>query len=191
CPYTSLFRSVRDIATDVLMSQIAVVFQDVYLFEGTLEENVRLGRPDATDDEVRAAGAAAGLDEVIERLPDGWSSRVGEGGAMLSGGERQRVSIARALLKDAPIVLLDETTSALDPENEAVVRAGLERLTAGRTVLMVAHRLHTVRDADRIVFLDRGRIVEEGTHDELVRRGGRYAQFWEMSIGPASPIRAS
>lgn len=182
---------VRDIATDVLMSQIAVVFQDVYLFDETLEENVRLGRADATDDEVRAAGAAAGLDEVIERLPDGWSSRVGEGGAMLSGGERQRVSIARALLKDAPIVLLDETTSALDPENEAVVRAGLERLTAGRTVLMVAHRLHTVRDADRIVFLDRGRIVEEGTHDELVRRGGRYTQFWEMSIGPASPIRAS
>jgi ATP-binding cassette subfamily B protein IrtB len=148
---------------------------------------VRIWRPDATDDEIRAAGAAAGLDEVIERLPDGWSSRVGESGAMLSGGERQRVSIARALLEDAPIVLLDETTFALDPENEAVVRAGLERLTAGRTVLMVAHRLHTVR----IVFLDRGRIVEQGTHDELVRRGGRYARFWEMSIGVASPIRAS
>ncbi len=109
---------------------------------------------------------------------------------MLSGGERQRVSIARALLNDAPIVLLDETTSALDPENEVVVRAGLERLTAGRTVLMVAHRLHTVRDADRIVFLDRGRIVEQGTHDELVRRGGRYARFWERSVGVASSIRA-
>ncbi len=155
------------------------------------EENVRIGRPDATDDEIRAAGAAAGLDEVIERLPDGWSSRVGESGAMLSGGERRRVSIAQALLEDAPIVLLDETTSALAPENEAVVRAGLERLTAGRTVLMVAHRLHTVRDADRIVFLDRGRIVEQGTHDELVRRGGRYARFWETSVGVASPIRAS
>ncbi len=141
------------------------------------EENVRIGRPDATDDEIRAAGAAAGLDEVIERLPDGWSSRVGESGAMLSGGERRRVSIAQALLEDAPIVLLDETTSALAPENEAVVRAGLERLTAGRTVLMVAHRLHTVRDADRIVFLDRGRIVEQGIHEELVRRGGRYARF--------------
>ncbi len=98
---------------------------------------MRIWRPDATDDEIRAAGAAAGLDEVIERLPEGWSSRVGESGAMLSGGERQRVSIARALLEDAPIVLLDETTSALDPANEAVVRAGLERLTAGRTVLMV------------------------------------------------------
>src|SRR5690606_4370491 len=159
-------------APEELMARIAVVFQDVYLFDGTIEENVRLGRPDADEAEVRAAAAAARLDEVIERLPGGWAANVGEGGALLSGGERQRVSIARALLKNAPIVLLDEVTSALDPVNEAAVHEGIERLMAGRTVVMVTHRLHTVRYADRIVFLDDGRIVEEGGHDELLRRGG-------------------
>ncbi|WP_039798145.1 ABC transporter ATP-binding protein [Nocardia araoensis] len=172
---------VRAISTDVLMERIAVVFQDVYLFDGTIEENVRLGRPDAAEAEVRAAATAAGLDEVIERLPGGWAANVGEGGALLSGGERQRVSIARALLKDAPIVLLDEVTSALDPINEAAVHDGIERLMAGRTVVMIAHRLRTVRRADRIVFLDDGRIVEAGSHDELLRLGGRYADFWNLS----------
>jgi len=172
---------VRDISTDALMSRIAIVFQDVYLFDDTIEANVRLGRPGATDAEVREAAAAAGLDEVIERLPAGWATGVGEGGALLSGGERQRVSIARALLKDAPIVLLDEVTSALDPANEAAVHTGVERLMAGRTVVMVAHRLRTVRRADRIAFLDAGRIVEEGGHDELLRRGGRYAGYWDLS----------
>ncbi|MFI5540360.1 ABC transporter ATP-binding protein [Nocardia sp. NPDC051900] len=173
---------VRAISTEVLMERIAVVFQNVYLFDGTIEENVRLGRPDATESEVRAAATAAGLDEVIDRLPGGWATNVGEGGALLSGGERQRVSIARALLKNAPIVLLDEVTSALDPVNEAAVHEGIERLMAGRTVVMVAHRLRTVRRADHIVFLDDGRIVEEGSHDELLRLGGRYADFWELSM---------
>ncbi|CAL9557777.1 Iron import ATP-binding_permease protein IrtB [Nocardiopsis dassonvillei] len=172
---------VRSIATEVLMERIAVVFQDVHLFAGTIEENVRLGRPDADTAQVRAAAAAARLDEVVERLPDGWATEVGEGGALLSGGERQRVSIARALLKDAPVVLLDEVTSALDPVNEAAVHEGIERLLEGRTVVMVAHRLRTVRNADRIVFLDGGRIVEEGDHEELLRRGGRYADFWRIS----------
>ncbi|GAA2206649.1 ABC transporter ATP-binding protein [Nonomuraea monospora] len=176
---------VRDIDTRELMSRIAIVFQDVYLFDGTIEDNLRLGRPGATDAEVRAAATAARLDEVIERLPDGWATPVGEGGALLSGGERQRVSIARALLKDAPVVLLDEVTSALDPVNEAAVHEGIERLMAGRTVVMVAHRLRTVRGADRIAFLDGGRIVEEGTHDELLHRGGRYAAFWDISMAPA------
>ncbi|MGC5411038.1 ATP-binding cassette domain-containing protein, partial [Streptomyces sp. DT225] len=111
------------------------------------------------------------LDSVVDRLPDGWETQVGEGGAALSGGERQRVSIARALLKDAPVLLLDEATSALDPESEALVQEGLDRLMAGRTVIMVAHRLSTVESADLIVFLEDGRIVEQGTHDELVRRG--------------------
>ncbi|MFB4309482.1 ABC transporter ATP-binding protein [Actinomadura sp. GTD37] len=177
---------VRDISTDVLMAQIAIVFQDVYLFDATIEENVRLGRPGATEAEVRAAAAAARLDEVVERLPAGWATNVGEGGALLSGGERQRVSIARALLKDAPVVLLDEVTSALDPVNEAAVHDGIEHLMAGRTVVMVAHRLRTVQRADRIAFLDGGRIVEEGGHDELLRRGGRYAAYWNVSLAPAA-----
>ncbi|CAM3543537.1 ABC transporter ATP-binding protein [Kibdelosporangium persicum] len=178
---------VRMIDAELLMAQTAFVFQDVYLFDGTIEENVRLGRPDASDAEVRAAATAARLDEVIERLPGGWQANVGEGGASLSGGERQRVSIARALLKDAPVVLLDEVTSALDPVNEAAVHEGIERLMAGRTVVMVAHRLRTVQRADRIVFLDGGRIVEEGSHEQLLRRGGRYAGFWNVAMTPGTP----
>ncbi|MFC9249562.1 ABC transporter ATP-binding protein [Streptomyces sp. NPDC057136] len=177
---------VRAINTEVLMAQFAIVFQNVYLFDGSIEENVRLGRPDADEAEVRAAAAAARLDEVIERLPGGWATNVGEGGALLSGGERQRVSIARALLKNAPIVLLDEVTSALDPVNEAAAHEGIERLMAGRTVVMVAHRMRTVQRADRVVFLDGGRIVEESSHDELLRRGGRYAHFWNLSLTPAA-----
>ncbi|MEU5989407.1 ABC transporter ATP-binding protein [Spirillospora sp. NPDC047418] len=178
---------VRDISTGVLMEQIAVVFQDVYLFDGTIEENVRLGRPGASEADVRAAAAAARLDEVVERLPEGWATPVGEGGALLSGGERQRVSIARALLKDAPVVLLDEVTSALDPVNEAAVHEGIEHLMAGRTVVMVAHRLRTVRRADRIAFLDGGRIAEAGDHAELLRLGGRYAGFWDAAALPTGP----
>ncbi|GGQ11909.1 ABC transporter ATP-binding protein [Streptomyces griseomycini] len=177
---------VREMDTAALMARIAIVFQDVYLFDGTIEENVRLGRPDATDAEVRAAAAAARLDEVIERLPGGWSADVGEGGALLSGGERQRVSIARALLKDAPIVLLDEVTSALDPVNEAAVHAGIEELMAGRTVVLVAHRMGTVRRADRVAFLDAGRVVEQGSHEELLRRAGRYAAYWDLSRAGAA-----
>ncbi|MER7823260.1 ABC transporter ATP-binding protein [Streptomyces sp. NPDC096097] len=177
---------VRAMNAEVLMEQIAIVFQDVHLFDGTIEENVRLGRSDADEAEVRAAATAARLDEVIERLPGGWAAHVGEGGARLSGGERQRVSIARALLKNAPVVLLDEVTSALDPVNEAAVHEGIERLMAGRTVVMVAHRMRTVRRADRVVFLADGRILEEGDHDALLRRGGRYADFWNASLTPAA-----
>ncbi|KAA8888588.1 ABC transporter ATP-binding protein [Nocardia colli] len=177
---------VRAISTETLMRQIAIVFQDVYLFDGTIEENIRLGRPGADDAEVRAAATAARLDEVIDRLPGGWSTNVGEGGALLSGGERQRVSIARALLKNSPIVLLDEVTSALDPVNQAAVHEGIERLMAGRTVVMVAHRLRTVHRADHIVFLDAGRIVEQGTHAELLHRAGRYADFWGIAMAPAA-----
>ncbi|AJP04961.1 hypothetical protein TU94_29450 [Streptomyces cyaneogriseus subsp. noncyanogenus] len=123
----------------------------------------------------------------IERLPGGWAAEVGEGGALLSGGERQRVSLARALLKDAPVVLLDEVISALGPVNEAAVHDGVERLMAGRTVVMVAHRMRSVRRADRGVFLDGGRIAEEGGHEELLRRGGRYAEFWDIATAPAEP----
>ncbi|MFG2910078.1 ABC transporter ATP-binding protein [Kitasatospora sp. NPDC048286] len=172
---------VREIGSGPLMELLSVVFQDVYLFEGTIEENVRLGRPDAADEDLRAVAVAAHLDEVVARLPQGWRTQVGEGGTALSGGERQRVSIARALLKDAPILLLDEATSALDPESEAAVQDGLDRLMAGRTVVMVAHRLRTVEQADLIAFLDEGRIVEQGTHQELLGRGGRYAEFRRLA----------
>ncbi|WP_024800453.1 ABC transporter ATP-binding protein [Nocardia sp. BMG51109] len=169
---------VREQPSETLLGQVSLVFQDVYLFDRTVEENIRLGRPDATSEEVRHAAEMARVDEIVERLPDGWDSAVGEGGAALSGGERQRVSIARALLKDAPIVLLDEATSALDPHSEAVVVRGIHELTRGKTVVVVAHRLATIRHADQILFVEDGRIAESGTHSELLELSGRYAAFW-------------
>lgn len=171
-------RDVRDLASETLLGQVSLVFQDVYLFDQSVLDNIRVGRPDATDDEVREAARIARVDEMVARLPDGWDTRVGEGGTALSGGERQRISIARALLKNAPVVLLDEATSALDPQNEAAVVRGIRELTEGKTVLVVAHRLPTIRHADQILFLDGGEIVERGTHDELLAAGGRYAVFW-------------
>ena len=173
---------VRDLSTEVLMRQISVVFQDVYLFDGTIEENIRLGRPDASDAEVRAAAALARVDEIAERLPEGWEARVGEGGARLSGGERQRVSIARAILKDAPIVLLDEATAALDPINERSVQQALRELTHNKTLVVVAHRLQTVQAADQILVLDQGSVLECGSHQELLAQGHRYAAFWNERV---------
>ncbi|WP_439030809.1 ABC transporter ATP-binding protein [Gordonia terrae] len=170
---------VTEQTTELLMSQLSMVFQDVYLFDDTLEANVGVGRADATTSEIRAAAEIAGVTEIAARLPGGWSARVGEGGRALSGGERQRVAVARALLKQAPIVLLDEATSALDIENEANIVAAVERLREGATVLVIAHRLSTIARADMIIALDAdGRVEAQGTHDELLAAGGTYARFW-------------
>ncbi|WP_036498187.1 ABC transporter ATP-binding protein [Nocardia aobensis] len=169
---------VRRQPSETLLRQVSLVFQDVYLFDETISDNIRIGNPDATAQQVRRAAEIARVDEIVGQLPDGWDSAVGEGGAALSGGERQRVSIARALLKDAPIVLLDEATSALDPHSEAAVVRGIHELTRDKTVVVVAHRLDTIAHADQILFVEAGRIVERGTHAELLELGGRYAGFW-------------
>lgn len=174
---------VRDQRTADLMAQLSLVFQDVYLFDDTLWENVRIGRPDATDAEIVAAAQTAGLTTVLGRLPGGWQTRVGEGGSALSGGERQRVSIARALLKDAPIVLFDEATSALDPENEHHVADAIRTLAQRSTVIVIAHKLSTVTAADQIVVLSgQGTVADCGTHTELMARDGQYADFWAQRL---------
>ncbi|WP_278262549.1 ABC transporter ATP-binding protein [Nocardia sp. AG03] len=173
---------VRDYDHSSLLADIAIVFQDVYLFDTTIAENLRLARPDATDDELAAAARAARLDEVIERLPHGWDTVVGEAGAALSGGERQRVSIARALLKQARIVLVDEPASALDPENEHAVAAAITELAAdpARTVLVIAHRPATIADADQVVAVEAGRIVEIGAPADLRTTGGAFARIYDQ-----------
>ncbi|EYT81233.1 ABC transporter ATP-binding protein [Streptomyces sp. Tu 6176] len=170
---------VRDISADDLAAHVSLVFQEVYLFDGTIEENVRIAAPDAGSAELAEAAALSGLDRVIRELPDGWDTRVGEGGARLSGGQRQRVSIARALLKDAPILVLDEATAALDQESEALFAEAVRTLADRKTLLVIAHRLSTVVHADQILVLEDGGITERGTHDELVTAGGTYASFWE------------
>ena len=171
---------VREQTTVTLMKSLSMVFQDVYLFDDTLEANIRIGNPDATDEEVHEAARLAGVTEIVQRLPHGWETSVGEGGRALSGGERQRVSIARALLKKAPIVLLDEATSALDPENETNIVTAVDKLRENATVLVIAHKLDTIRKADTIVqFRADGTIEDTGTHSELFERGGTYRAFWD------------
>ena len=168
---------VRDYTLESLMDQISMVFQNVYLFADTIENNIKFGCPDATHEQVVEAARKACCDDFIEALPDGYNTVIGGGGAHLSGGEKQRISIARAMLKDAPIVILDEATANVDPENEDRLQKAIEALTRDKTIIMIAHRLKTVRHADQILVVDHGRIVQQGTHEQLIGQPGIYAAF--------------
>lgn len=168
---------VRDYTLESLMDQISMVFQNVYLFADTIENNIKFGCPDATHEQVVEAARKACCDDFIEALPDGYNTVIGEGGASLSGGEKQRISIARAMLKDALIVILDEATANVDPENEDRLQKAIEALTRDKTIIMIANRLKTVRHADQILVVDHGRIVQQGTHEQLIGQPGIYAAF--------------
>ena len=191
---------VRDADPHVLMDQVAFVFQNNRLFKTSIMENVRASRPEATREEVQAALTAAQCDDILEKLPDGMNTVIGTEGTYLSGGEQQRVALASAILKDAPIVVLDEATAFADPENEAMIQKAFATLTKDRTVIMIAHRLSTVIGADKIIVLDNGKVAEEGTHTELVQAGGLYARMWNeynqavkwriAQAGPAEPVSA-
>jgi len=174
-----------DLDPSDLRANIAVVAQDSVIFSGTLADNIRYGRPGASDADVRRAADAAAAAEFIDKLPSGYETLVGERGVTLSGGQRQRVAIARAILRDAPLLLLDEATSALDAENERLVQIGLENLMAGRTTIVIAHRLATIQRLKRIVVMEQGRVVSEGSHAELVRDGGLYARLADLQFASA------
>ncbi len=179
-------RDIRDIEPEALMKYMSFVFQEVVLFNDTVINNIRIGREGASDEAVRRAAKIARCDEFIEKMENGYDTMIGENGCTLSGGERQRVSIARAILKDAPIVLLDEATASLDPENEVLIQEAISALIQDRTVIVIAHRLKTVAGADKIVVLNDGSVTEQGTHNELLARDGLYAKLWniqQMSLG--------
>ena len=172
-------KPVKAYTTDNLLGQIAVVFQDVYLFNDTVYNNIRIGKEDATRDEITAAAMAAQCHDFIQAMPDGYQTMVGEGGSTLSGGEKQRISIARAILKNAPIVLLDEATASLDPENELYIQQAINDLVRNKTVIVIAHRLNTIQKADKIIVLNKGYACEEGTHDDLMKNQGLYRSLWD------------
>ena len=172
-------RDVRSISTAELMEQISFVFQEVRLFKKSIRDNIRAARPDATETEILRAAQLAQCSDILEKTPGGLDAVIGAKGVYLSGGEMQRIALARAILKDAPIVVLDEASSFADPENEAKIQKAFEALMKGKTVLMIAHRLSTVRNMDRILVIRDGEIAEEGKHDELLEKGGVYAAMWE------------
>ena len=176
-------RDLRDIPLAQLYSKVAFVSQDNYLFDDTVRENIRMGRLDASDAEVEAVARAAGCDAFIRALENGYDTKVGGGGAHLSGGERQRIAIARAMLKNAPIVILDEATAYIDPENEAAVQRAVAKLVEGKTVIVIAHRLSTITDADRIFVIDGGRVTASGTHEQLLKDSELYREMWRAHIG--------
>ena len=171
---------IRHIRQDKFYRLISEVFQEVYLFDDTIYRNIGIGKPGATDEEIWLAAERAQCGEFIRELPDGMNTRVGEGGSKLSGGQKQRISIARALLKDAPIVLLDEATASLDPENELYIQKAIQELVRSKTVVVIAHKLATIRNADRIIVLQEGRIAESGRHAELLQQGGIYRRMWDI-----------
>lgn len=179
-------RDIRSYTLDSLLEHISMVFQNVYLFQDTIENNIKFGRPDATHEDVVKASKAACCDEFIRQLPEGYNTVLGEGGGNLSGGEKQRLSIARAMLKNAPIVILDEATANVDPENEADLQRAIEALTHNKTIIMIAHRLKTVKNADQIFVLDQGHIVQRGRHEELITQPGIYADFIQVRKESAS-----
>jgi ATP-binding cassette subfamily B protein/subfamily B ATP-binding cassette protein MsbA len=173
----------RDITIASLRQQIALVLQEPFLFAISIAENISYGRPDATREQIEAAAIAANAHEFIARLPEGYDTIIGERGATLSGGQRQRLSIARALLKDAPVLILDEPTSALDAGTEGLIMQAMRRLMEGRTTFIIAHRFSTVRQADQILVLEHGNLVESGTHEQLIAARGLYARLFELQAG--------
>ena len=172
--------SLNEMNVDILLKNISMVLQDVYLFHETIRENIIFGNEKVTEDDMIRASKLAGCHEFIEKLPDGYETVVGEGGSTLSGGEKQRISIARAIIKNAPILLLDEPTSSLDAKNEVSVQKAISNLVKDKTVIMIAHRLKTIKNADHIIVLDKGKIVEEGNHKELIMKEGLYHKLWNL-----------